>query len=81
MISPILGWQSNNITWYEFHDSRNENSMNNITERVIRYYDVHEKIGSPISQLHQLFGSIKQSIEESIERMIKDNDYTNQKTR
>lgn len=80
MITQILGWQVNNITWYEFHDNRNENSINNITERVIRYYDAYEKIGSPISQLHQLFGSIKQSIEQSIKNMIKNNDYATRQT-
>ena len=81
MISPILSWQSNNITWYEFHDSRNENSVNNITEGVIRYYDAYEKINPFKDQLFQLFGSVKQSAEKSIERMIKDNDYIYQKTR
>lgn len=75
MITPILNWQTNNITWYEFHDSRNENSMLNITERVIHHYDMYEKISVLHSQLHNLHGGVRQVVDKS----IKSYDYSNYK--
>jgi len=68
MITTIVHTDINPTTWYEFHDYRNDNSMGNITDRVIRHYDIYHEMPRFRVQLHELCHSIQKAIEESIKR-------------
>lgn len=68
MITKVVDSEINTLTWYEFHDSRNENSMNNITERVILFYDAYDKVNPFQLLLFNLYGGLKELVEKEVQK-------------
>lgn len=78
MITTFVHSEFNRITWHEFHEHSNDNSMECITERVIGnyhraaissgHYDLNEKLRNFQPVLHELCYSIQKATNDLIKR-------------